>query len=125
MKMNFLEVSRQRAAQLHAAAVAAGSDPRKSYGFARAEAARRQLEIERVPKGDVRLHGGRAVYDPHALLILHEATGDDFTDAFLVAHEIGHVELGGLAEPMTSVDVDLLRPAEVSPIGVERVVDYN
>lgn len=123
--MNSLEVSRQRAERLHADAVATGCDPKRPYEFARAEAARRQIEVGRVPKGDVRLHGGRAVYDPDALLILHEDSGDQFTDAFLVAHEVGHVELGGHAEPSTTMDVDFLRPSEVVPLGVDRVVDYS
>lgn len=123
--MNSLEVSRQRAEELHAAAIAAQHDPAKPYAFARAEAARRQLDVERVPKNDVRLHGGRAVYDPDALLILHEASGDDFTDAFLISHEIGHVELGGQSESLVTTNVDFLRPAEAAPVGVERVVDYS
>jgi superfamily I DNA/RNA helicase len=123
--MNSLEVSRQRAEELHAAAIAAQHDPRKPYAFARAEAARRQLVVERVPKRDVRLHGGRAVYDPDALLILHEASGDDFTDAFLIVHEIGHVEFGGQSESLITTEIDFLRPAEAAPVGVERVVDYS
>lgn len=123
--MNSLEVSRQKAEQLHADALAAGRDPRKPYSFARAEAERRQLEVERLPKGDVRLRGARALYDPDALLILHEDSGDEFTDAFLVAHEVGHVELGGQAEPSTTTEIDFLRPAEAAPLGVDRVVDYS
>jgi len=125
MAMDSLEISRQRAERLHVEAVTAGKDPWKPYAFARAEATRRSLEVERVPKGDVRLFGGRAVYDPDALLILHENTGDDFTDAFLVAHEIGHVEFGGQCEPSATLSIDLLRSSEVVPIGVDRVADYN
>lgn len=123
--MDSLEVSRQRAERLHAEAVAAGHDPGRPYAFARAEAARRGLEVERVPKGDVRLFGGRAVYDPDALLILHEDAGDEFADAFLVAHEVGHVEFGGQAEPNAAAAADPLRSSEAAPVGVGRVGDYS
>ena len=97
----------------------------KPYAFARAEAARRNLVVEKVPKGDVRLHGGRALYDPDALLILHEETGDEFTNAFLVSHEIGHVETNGQSEPSVTLDADPLRCAEAVPVGVDRVQDYS
>src|SRR3954453_7336921 len=122
--MDSFEVSRKRAERLHADAVAAGRDLSKPYAFARAEAARRNLDVEKVPKGDVRLFGARALYDPDALLILHEDTGDEFTNAFLVCHEIGHVEFGGQAEPSVTSNIDLLRSSEAVPIGVDRVADY-
>ncbi len=92
--MTGIEVARQRAAELHEAATTHGYDPARPYSFALAEATRRDIEVEKIPRSDVRLRGGRAVYDPDALLILHEDAGDEFTNAFLVAHEIGHVELG-------------------------------
>lgn len=123
--MNLLEAGRQRGARLHSEAVAAGNDPRFPYEFVLSETAKRQIEVERVPKGDIRLHSGRALYDPDALLILHENTGDAFLDAFLVAHELGHLDLGGHSEPMSVIDADPLRTSESVPIGVERVVDYN
>jgi superfamily I DNA/RNA helicase len=123
--MDSFEVSRQRAERLHADAVVAGHDPCKPYAFARAEAARRRLAVEKVPKGDWRLYGARALYDPDALLILHEDAADDFINAFLVSHEIGHVEFGGEAEPSATSNVDLLRSSEAVPIGVDRVADYS
>jgi superfamily I DNA/RNA helicase len=123
--MDSFEVSRQRAERLHADAVAAGLDPSKPYTFARAEASRRRLAVEKVPKGDVRLYGARALYDPDALLILHEDTGDEFANAFLVAHEVGHVEFGGSAEPSLTLNVDPVRSSEAVPIGVDRVADYS
>ncbi len=120
-----VEVSRQNAEQLHSAAVSSGHDPWDVYNFACAEAKRRNLAVEKVRKGDVRLHGARALYDPDALLILHEEAGDRFSNAFLVAHEIGHVECEGLAAFSKSVNVDEMRSAEASPVGVDRVVDYS
>lgn len=123
--MDSIEVSRQTAERLHREAVARGHDPRKPYAFSCAEAARRNLEVGKVPKDDVRLHGARALYDPDALLILHEDSGDEFTDAFLVAHEIGHVEFGGVEEFSSTTGADPLRSSEVSPVGVDRVVDYS
>ncbi|MBX7123261.1 MAG: UvrD-helicase domain-containing protein [Opitutaceae bacterium] len=83
------------------------------------------MQVEKVPAGDVRLRGGKAVYDPDALLILHEDAEDEFREAFLVAHEIGHIELGGEFEPSVAIDPDPARAAEAAPIGQERVVDYN
>lgn len=123
--MDTIEVSRQRAEQLHYAATSLGDDPCQPYAFACAEAKRRNIAVERVPQNDVRLHGGRALYDPDALLILHEESGDVFTNAFYVAHEIGHVEFGGGDEFTSTSEADPLRSAEVASIGVDRVVDYN
>jgi superfamily I DNA/RNA helicase len=123
--MDTIEVSRQRAEQLHYAATSCGDDACEPYAFTCTEAKRRNLAVERVPKNDVRLHGARALYDPDALLILHEDTGDAFSNAFYVAHEIGHVEFGGADEFTSTSEADPLRSAEVASIGVDRVVDYN
>ncbi|MEZ6140772.1 MAG: UvrD-helicase domain-containing protein [Zavarzinella sp.] len=123
--MNSLEAARQRAEQLHVDAVAARHNPRNPYEFIRAQVEKLLIEVERVPKGDIRLYGGRALYDPDALLILHEETGDAFLNAFLIAHELGHIDLGGQSEPMAIMDTDPLRAAEAVPISVERVVDYS
>ena len=123
--MDAVELGRQRAHCLHAAAVAGGHDPGKPYEFAVAEARRRRIEVEAVPKNDVRLRGARATYDPDALLILHENGDDEFTRAFLVAHEIGHVELGGYARRSLTIDADMMRASESAPVGMDRVVDYS
>ncbi|MCE9567299.1 MAG: UvrD-helicase domain-containing protein [Planctomycetes bacterium] len=123
--MDSIEISRQSAGRFHAAAVATGRDPWKPYAFACAEAARRLIDVAKVPAGDVRLFGGRAVYDPDALLIIHEDTGDDFASAFLVAHEIGHVEFDGQDEADKTSEVDPLRASEAVPVGVDRVIDYS
>jgi superfamily I DNA/RNA helicase len=123
--MDTIEVTRQTAERLHLTAVQKGADPWRPYEFVRAEALRRSIEVEKLPRGDVRLRGARASYDPDALTILHEDTGDDFLNAFLVGHEIGHVEFGGDAEATLSFEADPVRPAEAAPVGVDRVIDYG
>ena len=123
--MDSLEISRQRAEKLHDEAVAAGHDPWKPYAFALAEAKRREIEVGKVAKGDIRLFGGRAIYDADAFLILHEDAADEFANAFLIAHEVGHVEFGGQTESSATSDVDPLRASEAVPVGVDRVVDYG
>lgn len=123
--MDTIEVTRQRAQRLHVEGVQRGADPWRPYALAKAEAQRRSLEVEKLPKGDVRLRGARACYDPDALTILHEDTGDEFMNAFLVAHELGHVEFGGAGEATLSFATDPARPAEAAPVGVDRVIDYG
>lgn len=123
--MDTIEITRRTAESLHLAAVQRGADPWRPYDFVRNEALRRSIEVEKLPKGDTRLRGARASYDPGALTILHEDTGDDFLNAFLVSHEIGHVEFGGAHEATLSFEADPTRPAEAAPIGVDRVIDYG
>ena len=123
--MDRSEVARQKAEELHVALANTGVCPTQPVAFARAEAKRRNIEVEKLPQGDVRLHGGRALYDPGASLILHEDAGDDFVHAFLIAHEIGHVECGGGHEYSVTANADPLRTAEAAPVGVDRVVDYS
>lgn len=123
--MDSMEVSRQRAERLHRDGVAAGHNPEEPYAFVCAEATRRGLVVEQVPEGDPRLYGGRAVYDADSLLIIHEQSGDPFTHAFLVAHEIGHAELGGSGAPYPPTKIDPLQAAEAVPLGVDRVADYS
>ena len=72
------------------------------------------------------LDGGRASFDPDLRLIVHETNGTPFDQAFLVAHEIGHAELGdGEEEAEPAVHVDPARTAEAAPVGMDRVVDYS
>lgn len=123
--MDTIELTRQTAERLYRRAVQSGADPRRLYDFVLKEASRRSIEVEKLPKGDTRLRGARASYDPNALTILHEDTGDGFSDAFLVAHEIGHVEFGGTTEATFVYEADPSRPAEAAPIGVDRVIDYG
>lgn len=123
--MDAVERARQRAAELHDALVRQGADPEKPYAFVRREAARRDIEVRAYPPGDPMLDGGRAVYDADAGAIRHEKTGNDFLDAFLVAHEIGHSEYGGFVDLGSPCEVDWTRSADPASIGTDRVVDYS
>lgn len=123
--MDAAELGRRRAADLHEQAVATGKDPRQPYAFTLAEAKRRGLDVEKANPGAGILDGGRATYVPADGLIIHENIGSEFEQAFLVAHELGHVELGDEAGPVTVNEIDPVRPSEPSPVGFDRVVDYG
>ncbi|SFL69412.1 Superfamily I DNA or RNA helicase [Desulfomicrobium norvegicum] len=123
--MDCVELARQVAAELHASLVASGADPWTPYEFAVAEASRRGLDVEPTARGAAVLNGARAVFIATEELILHENVGSRFDQAFLVAHEIGHVALGDSYnnEPISAIDPS--RAAEPSPVGIDRVVDYG
>lgn len=123
--MDAAELGRRRAADLHEQAVTTGQDPRQAYAFVLSEAKRRGLDVEKTNPGASMLDGGRATYVPADGLIIHENIGSEFDQAFLVAHELGHVELGDETGPVTITDVDPVRQAEPSPVGFDRVVDYG
>ncbi|WP_374865063.1 UvrD-helicase domain-containing protein, partial [Brucella cytisi] len=123
--MDAVELARQRAQELNRAAVQAGVDAWSPYALSQHEAARRGIEIDRVAKGSSVLNGARALYDPSLPLIIHEETGSVFEDAFLVAHELGHVELGDATLRDEVISIDPARAAEMPPIGAERVEDYS
>ncbi len=121
--MDAVELGRRRASDLHEQAVSIGQDPRQAYAFVIAEAERRGLDVEKANPGAGILDGGRATYVPADGLIIHENIGSDFDQAFLVAHELGHVELGDETGPVS--EIDPLRPSEASPVGFDRVVGYG
>lgn len=123
--MDAVELGRRRAAELHIAAVARGLDPTNPYAFAVGEAEHRGLSVETANPGSAQLDGGRATLIVVDDLILHENTGTPFEQAFLVAHEIGHHELGDASVPPTALTPDMARAAEASPTGIDRVVDYG
>ena len=123
--MDAIEQARQRAAEFHDALVQRGADPKEPYAFVRREARRRDIEVRAYPPGDPMLGGGRAVYDADAGAIRHEKTGNDFLDAFLVAHEIGHSEYGGFVDLGSPCEVEWARSADPASIGADRVVDYS
>lgn len=123
--MDAVELGRRRAAELHAAAVARGLDPADPYAFAVGEATRRGLTVETANPGSAQLDGGRATLVPEDDLIIHENVGSPFERAFLVAHEIGHHELGDAEVSPTAVEADMARSSQPSPTGIDRVVDYG
>ena len=123
--MDGVELARQVAAELHARLVASGADPWSPYDFAVAEAKRRGIDVEPTAVGAAVLNGGRATFVAADDLILHESAGSRFEQAFLVAHEIGHVELGDDPDSEAAPMIDLARAAEPSPVGMDRVVDYG
>lgn len=123
--MDGVELARQVAAELHARLVALGADPCSPYDFAVAEAKRRGIDVEPTAAGAAVLNGGRATFVAADDLILHEGVGSPFEQAFLVAHEIGHVELGDDPDSESGPTIDPVRAAEPSPVGMDRVVDYG
>lgn len=123
--MDAAELARQFAARYHAEAVAKGLDPWKPYEFAVAEAKRRDIDVESAAPGAAMLGNSRATFIQADHLIVHENCGSLFEQAFLVAHEVGHSELGDDAEFGPPVRIDPARPAEPCPVGVDRVVDYG
>lgn len=123
--MDAIELGRRRASELHDTAVARGLDPTQPYAFAVGEAANRGLDVEKAAPGHASLDKGRATLIPEDDLIIHEDAGTAFEQAFLVAHEIGHHELGDAEVPPTALDSDMTRASEPSPTGIDRVVDYG
>lgn len=126
--MDAVEIGRKTAETLHAQAVSAGHDPWQPLSFVLAEVKRRNLDAEETNKGAAGLNGGRATFVSGDGLILYERVGSEFERAFLVAHEIGHIELGDDVEEannITPYNIDPARAAEPSPVGMDRVVDYG
>lgn len=124
--MDHIELARQRAERMHEEAIEQGSDPWSPYQFAREIAERRGITVESCVPGASILDGARATFDAELPLIVHENSGTPFEQAFLIAHEIGHAVLGdGEDEEGDVFQIDPARTSEVSPVGIERVVDYS
>lgn len=123
--MDANELARQRASALHAEAVARGGNPWDPYAFACTEATRRQISVESTAPDAVQLDGARAVFIARDRLILHENVGSIFDRAFLVAHELGHADLGDDPDEGGNVEIVPARVAEAAPVGLDRVVDYG
>ncbi|MGK2899274.1 MAG: ImmA/IrrE family metallo-endopeptidase [Burkholderiaceae bacterium] len=123
--MDAVGLARQSASELHAQTVAAGHDPWRPYEFAVAAARGRDLDVETRAKNAALLNKARATFIPSERLILHENVGSAFNQAFLVAHEIGHVQLGDDPGAEPALEVDPARSAEASPVGMDRVIGYG
>lgn len=124
--MDSIESARQIAATLHQELIALGHDPWQSLTFVIAEAKRRDFDAEPVHPDAATLHGSRASLVPSDNLILYENCGTTFDQAFLVAHELGHLALGDAEESISGpYIIDPSRSAEAAPDGIDRVVDYS
>lgn len=122
--MDAVELGRREAAELHAHAALGGADLWDPYAFVVTVAAALDYMVEPTAAGGANLAGGRAIIVPDDRLIVHEDVGSRFNQAFLVAHEIGHLVLGDAADAAVA-EVDPSRTAEPSPIGMDRVEDYG
>jgi len=123
--MDGIELGRREAARLHAELTSSGVDPWNLRELVQACAARKMLDIEAAAKGAATLGGARAALIPGADLIVHEPCDTDFDYAFLIAHELGHAELGDDRSEDEPAIFDALRPVEPAAIGLDRVVDYG
>lgn len=123
--MDATEAARREAERIHHAAVANGADPWNLLDLVSGEAARRDLDVYTLPRGDSALKGGRAVLDRQAECILYEDVGSAFDRAFLIAHELGHFVLEKDVQNVVTEEVEPDRSAEDAPVGVERVLDYG
>ncbi len=125
--MDSIELARQHARRLYDDAVQRGRDPWFPYEFVVGIASDLGITVEPCASGAALLDGGRASFDPdpELPLILHETAGSAFDQAFLVAHEIGHAQLGDGESPQTASQIDPARTAEAAPVGMDRVVDYS
>lgn len=124
--MDAVELARQHAKRLHDQAVERGDDPWSPYQFALGIATALGISVEQCAPGAAILDGARAAFDGEVPLIIHENVGTPFDQAFLVAHEIGHAELGdGEEASEPAVQIDPARTSEASPVGMDRVVDYS
>lgn len=124
--MDSIELARQHARRLHDEAVQRGRNPWSPYEFAVGIANDLGITVETCAPGAALLDGSRASFDPDLPLIVHETKGSPFDQAFLVAHEIGHAELGdGEEEAEPTAHIDPARTSEAAPVGMDRVVDYS
>jgi superfamily I DNA/RNA helicase/Zn-dependent peptidase ImmA (M78 family) len=123
--MDAAELARQKAAQCNAEAVASGLDPFKLLTLALAEAERRDIDVEPSAPGGSYLGKSRATFRQAEQLIVYENVGTDFDKAFLIAHEIGHSDLGDDPEIHEEAKSDAARASEPCPTGIDRVVDYG
>lgn len=97
---------------MHAGAVARGSNPTDPYAFVVAIAGDLGLDVDVAAPGAAVLDNGRATLVPEDDLIIHEDAGSPFERAFLVAHEIGHHELGDASASPTVTEADPQRTVD-------------
>lgn len=124
--MDAVELARQHAKRLNDQEVKRGGNPWTPYEFVVGIANTLGITVESCVPGASILDGAHAGFDAEIPLIVHENVGSLFEQAFLVAHEIGHAELGdGDDEGGAAVQIDPTRISEASPVGIDRVADYS
>lgn len=123
--MDAIEAARQTAEKIHLDAIDRGSEFTDLLRFVKDEAEHRDIDVYAMPQGDPRLNGARALFDSHAEIILYEDVGSEFDKAFLIAHELGHLELEDHTDHGFSGEVAPARSAEPPLVGADRVVDYG
>ena len=120
--MDAVELTRQRAGSLHAAATDRGMNPWKPLELVLGEIERAGFSAEPIKAGATQLGNAQAKFDPELGLILYSDGGTDFDRAFLIAHELGHALLG---DGEGWCDTDAERSSEPAPEGEERVVAHG
>lgn len=124
--MDSTESARQIAAAIHAELIGLGHDPWQSFQFVSSEVSRRDFDAEPVQKGSAMLRGSRASLAADDNLILYEGCGTPFDQAFLIAHELGHLCLGDAEENAPApYTIDPARSSETAPDGIDCVIDYS
>ncbi|MFS9420043.1 MULTISPECIES: UvrD-helicase domain-containing protein [Citrobacter] len=123
--MDAIEAARQTAESLHQAAANRGCNLCDLLGYVLNEAELRDVEVYAIPSGDPQLNGARALFDSQARVILYEDVGSSFEKAFLIAHEIGHLELEGSEEDSLTNNTEHDRASESPATSIESVVDYG
>jgi len=122
--MDAIELARREAEHLHKEGIARGDDPWMPYDFVVLQAKRKGLTVNAVRAESPILDGALARYEPDSNLIVHAIAGSTFEQAVYVAHELGHALLGDGA-PDQACEIDASRPAELAPVGEDRVIDYS
>lgn len=128
MTMDPIERGRQRAEELHKVICATDVKPSDLMAIAKAAVkicGNGDVEFQKSRLGSPALKGCHAYLDADLDLLMYAETGDEFLDAFNMAHEVGHLEFGGRVHSDVIANPDPFRSAEVAPVGVERVVDYG
>lgn len=123
--MDFFETLRTDAADLHAALVRNGADPRHPEALTSAAIAHLKLKLEWVEPDDPTLKGARALYDQQLGLLCCASELDPAKRLLMLAHEIGHVRIHSTATLCRPDDIDLTRSTEAALVGLERVEDYG
>jgi superfamily I DNA/RNA helicase/Zn-dependent peptidase ImmA (M78 family) len=123
--MDAIEAARQEAERIYYAAISLGDKPEGFLDLVQREASRRNLDVYAVMAGDPQLKGGKATFDSQAGIILFENVGSDFDQAFLIAHELGHVVLEGATHDVVTLNVEQDCSIEESGIGIAKVLDYG